>query len=277
MSFHYLSHLAELGTADIHPLGHQATQALIDALDLQAGHQVLEIGCGTGNTAILISNTKDVEVVGIDILPEMLSAARKRILWAGNTKRVQILQASAISLPFCSNSFDRIYTESVLGFQDERRAERMLAEIFRTLKPGGLYVANEAIWKEDVSQAIVDAIHDTSMDDFGLCQASPQAWSLKHWLNVMRQAGFAVLSSSLLGSVVADPPASPPSTNLSSSLKQMLLRLRLDWFSSFYQLRRHWHPRLRRANRTYEERLQKHRQDGQYIEARLIVLQKSEL
>ena len=47
--------------------------------------------------------------------------------------------------PFCSNSFDLIYTKPVLGFQDECRAESMLAEIFRTLKPGGLCVANEAI------------------------------------------------------------------------------------------------------------------------------------
>jgi ubiquinone/menaquinone biosynthesis C-methylase UbiE len=108
----------------------------------------------------------------------MLFAARKRVLWAGNIERAHILQASGISLPFCSNSFDRIYTESVLGFQDGPLAEGMLAEIFRTLKPGGLYVANEAIWKQSVSQMIVDTIHDTSMDDFGLCQASPQAWSL---------------------------------------------------------------------------------------------------
>lgn len=275
MSFHYLSHLAELGTADIHPLGHRATRVLIEALDLQASHQVLEIGCGTGNTAILISNTTNVEVVGIDILPEMLSAARKRVLWAGDIERVHILQTSGLSLPFYSSSFDRIYTESVLGFQDERRAEGMLAEIFRTLKPGGLYVANEAIWKQGVSQAIVDAIHDTSLDDFGLCQASPQAWSLTPWLNLMRQAGFAILSSRLLGSTLADPLALPHPVLPHPSSKQRLLHLRLACFSLFYRLRRYWVPQLRRANRTYEKRLQKHRQDGQYIEARLFVLQKS--
>lgn len=247
---------------------------LIESLDLQTSHRILEIGCGTGNTAILISDTANVEVVGIDILPDMLSAARKRVLWAGGIERVHILQASSLSLPFCSGSFDRIYTESVLGFQDELRAQEMLAEIFRTLKPGGLYVANEAIWKQGVSQAIVDAIHDTSLDDFGLCQASPQAWSLTPWLDLMRQTGFTILSSRLLVSTLADPTAIPPATLPDSSAKQGLLHLRLACFSLFYRSRRYWIPRLRRASRAYEKRLQKHRQDGQYIEARLFVLQK---
>lgn len=276
MSFHYLSHLAKLGTADIHPLGQQATRVLIEALDLQAGHQVLEIGCGTGNTAILISNLYKVDVVGIDILPEMLSAARKRMIWSGDSGHVYILQASGISLPFYSNSFDRIYTESVLGFQDECRAEDMLDEIFRSLRPGGLYVANEAIWKPGVSQVTVDAIHDTSIEDFGLCQASPQAWSLEPWLNMIRQAGFFVLSAHLLAPTVADPLISPQPSLSTLSMKQRLLRLRMECFSAFYRLRRYWKSRLRRASRTYDKRLQKHRQDGQFIEARLFVLQKSD-
>ena len=93
------------------------------------------------------------------------------------------------------------------------------------------------LWAGDLKRVhfCKQAPYHLRMDDFGLCQASPQAWSLKHWLKVMRQAGFVVKSFPLLGSVVSDPPASPPSTNPTSSLKQRLLRLRLSCFSSFYR------------------------------------------
>ncbi|HET6446820.1 MAG TPA: class I SAM-dependent methyltransferase [candidate division Zixibacteria bacterium] len=266
MSYHYLSYLAELGTADIHPMRHRATQALIEVLDIRAGHHVLDIGCGTGNTAILVSKLTEVEVIGIDVLPVMLSAARKRVSWAGEMDHVRILRASGNHLPFSDNSFDRIYAESVLGFQKTDIAEDMLAEIFRALKPGGLFAANDAIWMQGVSQAIVETIHDESLDDFGLSPASRQAWSLEQWLYVMQQAGFTVISAELLESAVAASAISPS--------RRILLRLRLGTFSAFYRSKRHWSPRLCRAKRTYDERVRKHRLDGQYIEGRIFVLQK---
>jgi ubiquinone/menaquinone biosynthesis C-methylase UbiE len=275
MSSHYLSHLAELGTADIHPHGHRATSALIKALDIQAGHHVLEIGCGTGNTAVLVSSSMKVQVTGIDAMPQMLSIARQRVRWAGDKDRVHLLQASGATLPFHTDAYDRIYTESVLGFQDETHAELMLSEIYRALKPGGNYVANEAIWKRGVSQAVIDAIKEVSINDFGLCQASPQAWSIEAWEELMRSVGFTVIYAGLIESAAVDLPAPPPTMGSLSALKQKLLTLRLAWFSRFYRIKRHWHPRLRRADRNYERRLKAHRRDGQYIEARLFVLQKS--
>ena len=52
-------------------------QSLVDALDIQSGHRVLELGCGTGQvTARLVAS--GAEVVAVDELPEMLAAARRR-------------------------------------------------------------------------------------------------------------------------------------------------------------------------------------------------------
>jgi SAM-dependent methyltransferase len=215
MSYRYLSYLAELGIPDIHPMGHRATRALIEVLDIRAGHRVLDIGCGTGNTAILVSKLTEVEVIGIDVLPVMLSAARKRVSWAGEMENVRLLRASGNQLPFSDNCLDRIYAASVLGFQNTAIAEDMLAEIFRALKPGGLFVANEAIWKQGVSQAIVETIHDKSLDDFGVSPASQQAWSVEQWLNVMEEAGFAVISAELVESAVAASATSPTGDMLS--------------------------------------------------------------
>lgn len=52
-------------------------QHLVDALEVAAGHRVLELGCGTGQvTALLVA--AGAEVVAVDAVPGMLDGARRR-------------------------------------------------------------------------------------------------------------------------------------------------------------------------------------------------------
>jgi S-adenosylmethionine-diacylgycerolhomoserine-N-methlytransferase len=58
--------------------------ALIDAVRIEPGMTVLEMGCGTGRNLIkLARNHKDVHFFGVDISNEMLRTARKKIRAAG--------------------------------------------------------------------------------------------------------------------------------------------------------------------------------------------------
>ena len=78
--------------------------------------------------------------------------ARRRLRLAGLGKRSSVQPVKpGERLPFGDATYDRIYTESVLGFQDEAGTEALLSEICRVLKPGGRFVANEAIWRAGVS------------------------------------------------------------------------------------------------------------------------------
>ncbi|NJN55546.1 MAG: class I SAM-dependent methyltransferase [Anaerolineae bacterium] len=107
MTYHYLAHLAESGTADIHPLGRAATRSLMAALAIERRHLVLEIGCGTGSTLVWAAQY-GAQVVGIDLLPGMLRMAQKRRQWTGVEGNTAVMQSSAATLPLAAGVMDGV-------------------------------------------------------------------------------------------------------------------------------------------------------------------------
>lgn len=110
------------------------TQATLQALDLQAGQRVLDIGCGSGATTLEIARRVAAggSVVGADISPQMLSVARKRAESAG--VQVQFLEADAGAHDFGA-PFDRAFSRfGVMFFELPAQA---FAHIRRALRPDG--------------------------------------------------------------------------------------------------------------------------------------------
>ncbi|NJN55547.1 MAG: hypothetical protein HC804_12800, partial [Anaerolineae bacterium] len=58
-------------------------------------------------------------------------------------------------------------------------------------------MANEAIWRPEVTAQQARTIYAASMADFGVCQASQQAWNVQDWLALMQQTGFTVINAPL--------------------------------------------------------------------------------
>jgi SAM-dependent methyltransferase len=72
----------------------------------------------------------------VDLTPEFCEAARELNTLTGLADRVQILHASALSLPVPDKSFDHAYSQAVLmNIADKRGVFR---EACRVLRPGGL-------------------------------------------------------------------------------------------------------------------------------------------
>jgi len=98
-----------------------------------AGARLLEVGCGTGHWSTFFS-AHGFEVVGVDLAPEMISAAAgKRIANAA------FHVADAHSLPFDDGSFD--VTAAIATIEFVRDAQVVLEEMARcTRRPGGAMV-----------------------------------------------------------------------------------------------------------------------------------------
>jgi SAM-dependent methyltransferase len=113
-------------------------EAFIARLAIPAGSRVLDIACGTGNTAIPLARRGCI-VTGVDIAPNLLVQARERAAAEGLS--IAFDEGDAEALPYADASFDAVTT--MFGAMFAPRPELVASEITRVLKPGGrLAMAN---------------------------------------------------------------------------------------------------------------------------------------
>jgi ubiquinone/menaquinone biosynthesis C-methylase UbiE len=93
-------------------------------LDLEAGHRVLEVGCGQGHLTRRLAD-QGIEVTGIDANPFAAEIA--------GIDRVRTMRAE--SLAFEDSSFD--YVISIHALEHIPELEEALAEMARVLRHGG--------------------------------------------------------------------------------------------------------------------------------------------
>lgn len=118
--------------------GDKARRVLIDQAALQAGHRVLDIGCGTGSLAVAIKQQHpDVAIVGIDPDPKALGRARRKATRAGVT--IQFDQGFGDELPYPEASFDRVISSFMFHHLPAEERVKTLRAIRRVLKPAGRF------------------------------------------------------------------------------------------------------------------------------------------
>ncbi len=103
---------------------------------------ILDIATGTGDLAIKFAeNSKASKIIGLDISEGMLSIARKKITDSMLSEKIEFVKGDSEALPFSDNTFDAITVS--FGIRNFEHLELGLSEIFRVLKPEGLFVILE--------------------------------------------------------------------------------------------------------------------------------------
>jgi SAM-dependent methyltransferase len=111
------------------------TDAMVDALDLGAASQHLDIAAGTGEPGLTIARlVPQGRVVLTDLSAEMLEVAARRAAAQGITN-VETEVCSADDLPFDDASFDSVTVR--LGYMFFPDGGTVTAELARVLRPGG--------------------------------------------------------------------------------------------------------------------------------------------
>ncbi|HEY1498932.1 MAG TPA: class I SAM-dependent methyltransferase [Acidobacteriaceae bacterium] len=108
-------------------------EAFIADLPIAPGVRLLDIACGTGNTAIPAARRGAV-VTGVDIATNLLEQARERA--AAENLTLTFDEGDAEHLPYADGSFDVVTT--MFGAMFAPRPELVASEMARVLQPGGL-------------------------------------------------------------------------------------------------------------------------------------------
>lgn len=140
MKVTYLDFLAKLGIGGAHPGGLSLTKRILSREKINHEMTVLDAGCGTGQTSAFLAKEYKCHVTAIDQSSLMLQKAKSRFMFEG--LRINVFQGNIESLPFRDNSFDYVFSESVLAFTNHSKA---IFECKRVLKPKGVLLAIEMV------------------------------------------------------------------------------------------------------------------------------------
>lgn len=158
-------------------------EELIDWLAPLPGENILDVGCGTGDLADIISQ-KEARVIGIDHSKEMIISAKNKY------PHIPFYRMRAEEIQF-NHKFDAVFSNATLHWVLEK--EKAIDSIYNCLQPHGRFVG-EFGGKGNVAN-IVTALRDALSDEKFFARAEKNIWyfpSLSEYTSLLEEKGFRV-------------------------------------------------------------------------------------
>ncbi|MFC3882194.1 class I SAM-dependent methyltransferase [Bacillus songklensis] len=178
MDFQYMDMLALLGVGGAHPGGLHLTKQLLEEEKITNATNILDIGCGTGQTAAYITWDYNCSVTACDLNETMVEKANQRFERMDFPFRAKIENVEQLS--FADKTFDFVLLESVAAFTD---VSLSLTECCRVLKKNGVLLAVEMVKDPKLSQEDEEVIK--RFYNFRSVMTESQ------WMEQLTKAGFS--------------------------------------------------------------------------------------
>lgn len=161
-------------------------EGIFSWLQPQAGENILDLGCGTGD---LTKKIKDAgaTVIGLDSSPEMIATAKVKF------PNINFQVGDARQLPF-EESFDAIFSNAVLHWIPEK--EKAISSMYQSLKKGGRMVV-EFGGKDNIQQ-MWNALTDNLRKYGYVKNATISYWyfpSIASYSSLLEKQGFRVIQA----------------------------------------------------------------------------------
>jgi arsenite methyltransferase len=150
--------------------------------ELRAGETVLDLGSGGGIDVLLSAKRVGPtgKAYGLDMTDEMLEVALQNKAKSGATN-VEFLKGHIEAVPLPASTIDVIISNCVINLSTDK--ERVLAEAFRVLKPGGRFAVSDIVLRRELPEAA-----KKSMELWSGCIAGALLES--EYIAKLRAAGF---------------------------------------------------------------------------------------
>ena len=156
---------------------------MIELLQPRKDWRVLDVATGAGHMALMLAPLVH-EAIASDLTPQMLEQTRKLAVDRGITN-LAVEQAEAESLPFGDARFDLVTCRLAAHHFDD--VIRFVSEVFRVLKPGGVFGLVDNVSPEGAANAAYNAFEKLRDPSHGYCL------TLNAWKSAITQQGFQVM------------------------------------------------------------------------------------
>lgn len=157
------------------------THYLLGLADIVAGRRVLDIACGFGGTLRTLARL-GCQAKGVDISENCVNRARKANAEAKLSDRIEVAVGDFHNIDSAPNNWDAVICQEAIIHSPDR--PRVFAEVFRVLRPGGVFAFSDILTGEEADISIVEAA-------FARLGARPGA-TLSDYQKMSRAAGFEI-------------------------------------------------------------------------------------
>ncbi|HEY7144530.1 MAG TPA: methyltransferase domain-containing protein [Streptosporangiaceae bacterium] len=181
--------------ADYQQAAERTSQVLAADAGIGESSHVLDVGCGCGNFVRYLASSLRCSGEGLDLSQERIAFARERLAAQdrGRELRIAFRHGSATQLPYPEASFSHVVSQDALFLVPDK--PRSHAEIYRVLRPGGLFAFSDFLQPaEQVSEQARRHVYDRVRWSAGL--------SFTGYQQALERAGFEVeLARNLRGQI----------------------------------------------------------------------------
>ncbi len=156
-----------------------------DAVNIQRGETVLDLGAGAGNDAFVARQLVGEEgrVIGLDFTPAMVRKATANAQKLGFTN-VEFVRGDIEQMPLPNDTADVVVSNCVLNLLPDK--SKGFAEMFRVMKPGGRFGISDIVVEGDLPGSVR---HVAALYAGCVSGAIPK----EAYLEGLRSAGFTSL------------------------------------------------------------------------------------
>ena len=148
-----LSFLAHHTHRFLSPVSEETVDRVIAAANPPAGGLAFDLGCGTAAMALHLAERWALHVKAVDRSPTMIEEARRRIGERGAPGSVELVQDGSVAFLKSAGEADLLVAIGAVALTEGAQdAANMLKGLSASVKPGGMLIWGESLWKREPSE-----------------------------------------------------------------------------------------------------------------------------